>query len=106
VRAFVPELRARATVDDAVVFTESSILHILLEASAEGLEIRFQKPDGPADHAEMRDLRSLDPRRYGLRADTKKARRLTNGERVLGVIGSARFDTARRSGRLVVICNS
>src|SRR3989442_4352828 len=62
-----------------------AILHLLLEAAAEGLEIRFQKPDVAAHHAEMRDLLSLDPKIHGLRADTKEARRLANGQRAVRV---------------------
>ena len=34
----------------------------------------------------MRNLLSLDPKIHGLRADSKKARRLTNSQRVFGVI--------------------
>ena len=49
-----------------------AILHLLFECGAEGLEIRFQKPDVAAHHAEMGNLLSLDPKIHCLRADAKK----------------------------------
>jgi hypothetical protein len=55
----------------------------MLERSAEGLEIRFQKPDVSAHHAEMGNLLSLDPKIHGLGTDTKEARGLANGHGVL-----------------------
>src|SRR5438445_5255663 len=78
-----------------------AILHLLLEAAAEGLEIRFQKPDVAAHHAEMRDLLSLDPKIHGLRTHTKEARRLADGERVIRVVRAAALEDSGDGGTVV-----
>jgi hypothetical protein len=43
--------------------------HLLFESCAEGLEIRFEKPDVAAHHAEMGNLLSLYPKIHRLRAN-------------------------------------
>ena len=58
--------------------------HLLFECCAEGLEIRFEKPDVSAHHAEMGNLLSLYPKINGLGADAKVDSGLANGQRQLG----------------------
>src|SRR3990170_2746998 len=69
-----------------------AILHLLLEACAEGLQIRFQEPDVAAHHAEMGNLLSLHPKIYGLRADAKVYGSISNGHREFSapLLGAAR----------------
>src|ERR1700687_6136218 len=55
--------------------------HLLLESCAEGLEIRFKKPDVPAHHAEMGNLLSLNPKIHCLHADAEVRCRCSNGKR-------------------------
>ena len=55
--------------------------HLLLKRCAEGLEIRFQKPDIAAHHAEMWNLLSLIPKIHRLRAHAKVGCSGANSER-------------------------
>jgi len=55
--------------------------HLLFECCAEGLEIRFQKSDVPAHHAEMGNLFSPYPKIHCLDADTLVHGGLANCER-------------------------
>jgi hypothetical protein len=52
--------------------------HLLLESCAEGLEIRFEKTDVPAHHAEMGNLLSLYPKIHRLDTDPEVGSRLSN----------------------------
>src|SRR3989304_645513 len=56
-----------------------AILHLPLEAWAEGRQIRFQEPDISPHHAEMGNPLSLHPKIYGLRADAKVYGSISNG---------------------------
>jgi hypothetical protein len=47
-------------------------LHLLFELRAEGLQLRSQKPDIAAHHAERGNLLSLNPKIHRLRADAKE----------------------------------
>ena len=47
------------------------IHHLLFELCAEGLQLRLQKSDVAAHHAEMGNLLSLNPKIHGLDADTQ-----------------------------------
>jgi hypothetical protein len=48
--------------------------HLLFKSCAEGLEIRFEKPNVAAHHAEMGNLLSLYSKIHRLRADAKENR--------------------------------
>lgn len=54
--------------------------HLLSEGCAEGLEVRFEKPDVAAHHAEMGNLLSLDPEVHGLDAHTQVHSSVVDGE--------------------------
>ena len=57
--------------------------HLLLKCCAEGLEIRFEKPDASAHHAEMGNLLSLNPKIHRLDTDAEVSGCLPNGQRKL-----------------------
>lgn len=57
--------------------------HLLLESRTEGLEIRLEKPDVPAHHAEMGNLLSLNPKIHCLRAHPEIMGGLPHIERAL-----------------------
>jgi hypothetical protein len=48
-----------------------AILHLLFKRSAEGFEIRFEKPDVSTHYAEMGNLLSLNPKIHSLGTDAK-----------------------------------
>jgi hypothetical protein len=54
--------------------------HLLLESCTEGQEIRFEKPDVPAHHAEMGNLLSLNPKIHSLNADAKVCRSVPDAD--------------------------
>ena len=54
--------------------------HLLFEFGAEGLQLRFQKPDVAAHHAEMGNLLSLYPKIHCLDADTQVHSGVANRE--------------------------
>jgi hypothetical protein len=57
--------------------------HLPFECCAEGLEIRLQKPDIAAHHAEMGNLLSLYPKIHCLRAYPQIRCSIADGERQL-----------------------
>src|ERR1700719_4254462 len=58
-----------------------AISHLLFESCAERLQLRSQKPDIAAHHAEMGNLLSLNPKIHRLRAHAKVGRSGADGER-------------------------
>jgi len=72
-----PRYRIHQTFDPSRLYKPPSSLlglaipNLLFELSAEGLRLRFQKPDVAAHHAEMGNLLSLNPKIHRLRAHPK-----------------------------------